>query len=183
MKVDSNLTPEEALADNPLFPCPHDILESLTVISVAYWAFDGLEHEGQLVLHKDIAEEVRVIFEVLRCLKFPIARIIPIADPRYGWSDELSMQDNNTSAWNYRTIAGTDRLSWHAYGRAIDVNPLQTPYIRGEHREPQGAVYDPQVPGTITADSPIVALFKERGFSWGGDWTTRKDYQHFEKSP
>jgi hypothetical protein len=181
MRIDSLLSSKDALQCDQASPAPRDILDALTVIEVAHWAFDGREHVGQLVLHKDIAEEIKIIFEVLRCLYFPIAQIIPISHPSFRWNDESSMTANNTSAWNYRTIAGTDNLSWHAYGRAIDINPLLNLFIQGNHTTPQGASYNPSVPGTITADSPVVALFKEHGFTWGGDWSDRKDYQHFEK--
>lgn len=181
MIIDSNLTAEEAVWDNPSLPCPIAIKKSLVCISVAYWSFDGEEHEGQLVVHKDIADDVEEIFENLKREHFSIQTVIPIADVRFAWDDERSMGANNTSAFNYRTISGTERLSWHAYGRAIDINPLQNPYIRDEIVSPQGAVYDHKCMGTITADSLVVRLFKEHGFLWGGDWHDRKDYQHFEK--
>jgi peptidoglycan LD-endopeptidase CwlK len=97
------------------------------------------------------------------------------------------MMANNTSGFNYRMIAGTERLSNHARGRAIDINPLLNPCIRGDFVQPAGAAYDPSRPGTLTTDSPVTQFLKARGWIWGGDWASGrdgkplKDYQHFEK--
>ena len=175
------LTTEEALLDNPAIPCPEDILSVQRLLEVPYYSFEGRLCIGQLVLHKDLVEDVREIFTLLAKKQFPLSSVIPIAGKQYEWDDERSMQDDNTSCFNYRTIAGTDRISWHAYGRAIDINPKRNPYIKNGVTSPKGALYDSSVPGTITSDSFVVTLFKERGFEWGGDWTDRKDYQHFEK--
>jgi peptidoglycan L-alanyl-D-glutamate endopeptidase CwlK len=100
---------------------------------------------------------------------------------KYGWSDDESMAANNSSGFNYRYIAGTDKLSQHAYGRAIDINPLFNPYIRGDVVDPPGGVYDPSRPGTLVAGDAIVQAFEARGWTWGGRWDTRKDWHHFEK--
>ena len=179
--VDSRMTEEEAFLINPLMPCPAAILTKQRVLDLRYWSFDGKMHAGQLVVDGDLADDVQKIFAELLTLRFLIAKMIPIAAPQYAWDDECSMQDDNTSAFNHRTIAGTDRLSWHAYGRAIDINPRRNPYIKDGVIAPEKAVYDPRVPGTITHNAPIVALFKKYGFVWGGEWEDRQDYQHFEK--
>ncbi|MEK7494660.1 MAG: M15 family metallopeptidase [Patescibacteria group bacterium] len=178
---DSLFTLAEALLDNPSFPCPKEIREMLVVIEVPYFSFEGTRRQGQLVVHQELAEDIKYIFKALAEKQFPLSKVIPIAGKQYEWDDERSMQDDNTSCFNYRTIAGTDRISWHAYGRAIDINPKRNPYIKNGVTSPKGALYDSSVPGTITSDSFVVTLFKERGFEWGGDWTDRKDYQHFEK--
>ena len=89
------------------------------------------------------------------------------------------MLANNTSAFNYRTIAGTTRLSNHATGRAIDINPMLNPFMRDAYVAPSGATYDTKISGTVT--EKIAEIFKSRGWSWGGDWTDRKDWQHFER--
>ena len=107
--------------------------------------------------------------------------MIPISDSQFQGSDELSMKANNTSGFNYRNISGTQKRSNHALGRAIDINPLLNPYIKDGTTQPTGAIYDSKRPGTITADSPVVIFLIERGWQWGGHWTDRKDYQHFEK--
>jgi hypothetical protein len=148
----------------------------LSLISVRYLSFDGALHEGQVVIHESLADDVHAAFEELLVYGFPIAKAIPIV--RYDWDDEASMQDNNSSGFNYRAIAGTARLSNHAFGRALDINTFLNPYVRGEYVAPKGASYDPTRPGAI---APGIALvFKSRGWAWGGDWTDRKDWQHFE---
>ena len=91
------------------------------------------------------------------------------------------MAANNTSAFNYRTIAGTVRLSNHASGRAIDINPRQNPYIKGQVVQPPGAKYEPNAEGTLTEEHPVVRAFLKLGWAWGGHWTTTQDYQHLEK--
>jgi hypothetical protein len=91
------------------------------------------------------------------------------------------MEDNNSSAFNYRNIVGGENLSQHAYGRAIDINPRQNPYIKGDIILPQNAVYATDVPGTIISDGPVVEAFVKHGWDWGGNWQRLKDWQHFEK--
>lgn len=169
------MTLGEALAGKEI---PQDIRDHLTIVTVPYVSFAEIRGEGQLVVHEALAEEVRDIFQRLFEMQFPMQKIVPIV--AYGWDDAVSMADNNTSAFNYRVIAGTNRLSHHATGRAIDINPLQNPYIGVNGiAAPPGAVYNPAQQGTITDD--VVSLFKSYGWEWGGDWSDRKDWQHFEK--
>ena len=106
----------------------------------------------------------------------------------YGGIDELSMRDNNTSAYNDRPIEGSGATSYHQLGRAIDINPLVNPYIRfsdGEVLPETARQYldrNRSVKGMINDDSPCVHVFKKYGWTWGGDWNSVKDYQHFEKN-
>lgn len=159
---------------------PQDIVRDLALVDVSYVSFDRCLHQGQLVVHRDLAQDVEEIFSELLRLQFPIAKVIPIV--QYGWDDAASMADNNCSAFNYRLIAGTNRPSWHARGRALDPNPVQNPFTKkGQPNQPAGAVYNPSVPGTIVPDGPVVRLFLERGWEWGGQWTDPIDYQHFQK--
>lgn len=156
---------------------PADIRETLVLVDIRHHSFDGLMRQGQLVVHQDLADDARSIFEILFNLQFPIAKIIPIV--AYDWSDTASMAANNTSAFNYRFIAGTEKLSQHAFGRAIDINPVQNPYIRRDGViMPANAIYDPNVAGSITPS--IADIFRSRGWEWGGDWK-HKDWQHFQK--
>ena len=181
---------EAALAQNPENPAPPETMESLEVVDIRHLGFDGRWHEGQLVVHRDAVPDVREFFALAGKLEFPIAHAIPISAPQYHWDDEVSCADNNSSAFNYRFIAGTERLSRHADGLAFDVNPLQNPYIRFDREEneisrtPRGSAYDEQAPGTLTKDHPLVVLMRERGWTWGGDWDPKEgvvDYQHFER--
>ncbi len=174
--VDSELTFEEALAGLKI---PQNIRKTLAIITVKYWGFDNKIHKGQLVINKKLSDEVKQIFNEIFHLHFPIKSVIPIV--KFGWNDEKSMLANNTSAFNYRKIKGTERLSNHAFGIAIDINPLLNPYVKKNSVEPEGASYNPKLSGTITEDSDVVKIFKSYGWNWGGDWTRGKDYQHFEK--
>jgi peptidoglycan L-alanyl-D-glutamate endopeptidase CwlK len=159
---------------------PGEILERLCLFDVRYAGFDGRLHAGQLLLHRDLAAEIGEIFALTERWRFPIASVVPIA--RYGWSDEASMAANNSSAFNYRTIAGTDRLSRHALGRAVDINPRENPAVYPDGRiAPAGAVYRPGSPGTFTDGHPAVCAFIERGWRWGGHFDDMRDYHHFEK--
>jgi hypothetical protein len=146
---------------------------------------DGLVHQGQLVLDADLVDDVQKVFALALKEKFPIRSVIPISDKRFRkdgrWDDELSMEADNTSSFNYREITGGGRMSNHAYGRAVDINTFENPYVKGDTVLPHGAHYDPKVVGTFTADSPIVREFLRLGWAWGGDWTSPIDYQHFEK--
>jgi peptidoglycan LD-endopeptidase CwlK len=173
---DCNYTLKEALEGKKI---PGDLENDLRLVDVYYYSFDKKLHKGQLVIHKDLVNDIKWIFEMLKEKKFPIARVIPVV--KYKWSDVESMKADNTSAFNFRLVANTERLSNHSTGRAIDINPLQNPQIIDGIASPEGAVYNPKAKGTISKHSIVVKLFKDRGWSWGGDWKTRTDYQHFEK--
>lgn len=169
------MTLEEALARKEI---PNEIKNNLVLTDIPYFSFDREIRNGQLVVHKEVADEVREIFKKLLEKQFPIQQIVPIV--AYNWNDSVSMSANNTSAFNYRFIHGTNRLSYHSYGRAIDINPAINPYIQNDGIiVPLGVHYDPTRPGTITAE--VASLFKSRGWEWGGDWKTEKDWQHFQK--
>ena len=150
-------------------------------LPVAYLGFDGFEHVGAIVVHRDLIEDVQDLFAEMLRRRFPLTSVIPASDPRFAWDDAKLMAANDTSGFNYRAIAGTDRLSYHAYGRAIDINPALNPYVRNGRIEPPGATYDLARPGTIGPDSFIVAFLEARGWTWGGRWTEPVDYQHFQK--
>lgn len=171
---DCAYTLDEALAGTE---APHDVYSELRLIPVMYHGFDGHEHRGQLVLHRELIDDVLSIFEELFSREFPLQSVIPIV--AFGWDDTLSMIANNSSAFNYRTISGTGRLSSHALGRAIDINPVQNPCVTEQKVAPRGATYDPGVAGTVTEE--VANLFRMRGWVWGGDWTSLRDWQHFEK--
>lgn len=103
----------------------------------------------------------------------------------YNGDDELSMEDNNTSCFNYREVPGSTHLSQHAYGRTIDINPLYNPYITEDGYMPYTAGEyidrDINTPHKIDAEDLCCKIFKKHGFVWGGDWNSVKDYQHFQK--
>jgi len=180
--VDSNITLHEALRKY----APFEIKRRQMVVDVFYYSFDDRVHKGQVVIDERLVSDIRKVFRVALRTKFPIASVIPISHDRFhkngAWnSDGQSMLSNNTSAFNYRKVTGGKQLSMHAYGFAIDINPLQNPYIKGKIVLPPGAVYEISKPGTFTYNSPIVKTFRRLGWSWGGNWRSLKDYQHFEK--
>ncbi len=158
---------------------PEDIKKNLRLVNVYYYSFDGKLHKGQLVINKNLVNDIKIVFKEIRKEKFPIAKVVPIV--AYTWSDSASMADDNTSAFNYRVIKGTDRLSNHAFGIAIDINPKLNPQITKDAILPSNGSYRTAKAGTITENSFLVRLFKKLGWSWGGDWKSSKDYQHFEK--
>ncbi len=151
--------------------------EILSAVEVDYLSPEGKMKKGVLIVHKKVAGQIRKIFRELVDSGFVIERIEPMS--KYGWSDERSMNANNTSAFNYRLVAGTRSISKHANGLALDINPLWNPFVSGKHISPKGAVYDKKRPGTIHTGSPAYKIFKKQGWKWGGEWIPYQDYQHF----
>jgi hypothetical protein len=182
--IDSDMSIEQAF-QGLSSGCPRYIKDRQRLITVKYFSFDGRIHQGQLVIDKDLIDDIEFAFEEALKEEFPIYSVIPIshADFRRNgmWNDNASMEVNNTSGFNYRKITGGQNLSLHATGRAIDINPMQNPYIRNNVILPLYSFYDPEVNGTLTNDSVIVKSLLSRGWVWGGNWTELKDYQHLEK--
>jgi hypothetical protein len=163
--------------------CPVS-LGRLAYLQVAFWGFDGTVHKGELIVDALLAEEVLEIFKELFDAKFPIEKMRLVDD--YAASDEKSMEDNNTSAFNCRWVHGRKNIfSKHSYGRAIDINPLINPYVSKKEVVPKrGMVYTDRrktAKGMIRSDDACVRAFTRRGWIWGGNWRSIKDYQHFEK--
>ncbi len=157
---------------------------ALRRVDIDYIGFDGRTHRGELIVHQDVVADVTTIFARLRRLRFPIATMRTV-DTYPGADDESSMDDNNTSAFNCRRIPGTDRWAQHAYGRAVDVNPLLNPFVdrRGAFQPRTAAPYLDRArtdPGLLHAGDPAVRAFTDQGWHWGGYWRTPIDYQHFE---
>ena len=147
--------------------------------------FDGQTHRGELIVHEDLVAEVMAIFEQLHQLRYPIEKLRTV-DHYPAADDELSMEDNNSSAFNCRDIPGTGRWSEHAYGRAIDLNPLLNPYIHrtGAFEPKNAAPYldrNRNDPGLLRDGDPAIRVFTDRGWGWGGYWRRSRDYQHFER--
>ena len=155
-------------------------------VTVPYWGFDGHAHRGSLIVNASVAAEVGSAFAHLYRVRFPIRRMTPISV--YGGSDERSMAADNTSAFNcrYAVAAGPKRWSAHAYGEAVDVNPVENPYYEGGRWRPAaGARYADRArarPGMARAGGALVAAFAAVGWQWGGRWAGTPDYQHFSKT-
>jgi hypothetical protein len=154
-------------------------------VSVDHIGFDGQTHRGELIVHEDVAPEVVAIFDQLYRLRFPIEKIRTV-DRYAAADDELSMEDDNTSAFNCRGIPGSDHWSQHAYGRAVDLNPLLNPciYSSGAFEPHNAAAYLDRRradPGLLHDGDAAERVFTDRGWRWGGSWTSPVDYQHFER--
>lgn len=162
--------------------------EDLRYVKVLHYNFDGILQEGELICNQAIAQDMVEIFYELYLANYQIAKMVLI--DAYGADDNLSMEDNNTSAFNYRVVSGTSRLSKHAYGLAIDINPMQNPFVDINE---DGSLYSSPAGSEIYADRTITfdhkideqdlcyQLFTEHGFIWGGHWKSYQDYQHFQK--
>ena len=159
---------------------PDSIVSQMTLLNVEYFGFDSLIHQGQIIIHHTVADEISLIFKELLIEKFPIEKVIPAV--YYNWDDDLSMQDNNTSSFNYRLVANSSKLSSHALGLAVDINPRMNPYIdRYGNTFPSNGTYNISHQGTITDSSQCFKIFRKYGWKWGGHWRYSKDYQHFSK--
>jgi peptidoglycan L-alanyl-D-glutamate endopeptidase CwlK len=175
--IDSKMSIAEAIDGTK---APEHVIRELCLVDVPYYSFDGEVHQGQLLVHQSVRQEIEEIFALIRGERFPIARVIPIV--HYGWSDNASMAANNTSAFNYRQVAGTRRLSRHATGHAVDINPIQNPVIYQDGRiSPKGALYQPGIAGTLSEDSSVVRAFIDRGWCWGRHFKSMMDHHHFQK--
>jgi len=171
---------------------PDITLDDLRHVKVKYYNYKGREKDGELIVNKLIARDITEIFYELYEMEYPI-RSMKLID-EYDADDNKSMEADNTSCFNYRKIAGSSNLSMHALGLAIDINPKINPCVGGAHGilpangEPYRQRDVKKCKGTyknnmIHKNDKIYKLFKEHGFSWGGDWKNMKDYQHFYKVP
>lgn len=161
--------------------------EELRYVHILHKTLSDETLEGELVCNKAIADNLIDIFRQLYDASYPIEKVRLIDE--YDADDESSMADNNTSCFNYRLVSGTNKLSKHGAGMAVDINPLYNPYIHtinGQKLiEPANssdyADRDGDYPYKITHDDLAYELFTSHGFTWGGDWKNSKDYQHFQK--
>lgn len=150
----------------------------LRAVRVTYWGFDGKVHDGSIVVARRVAHQIVTVFRKLWAARFPIRRLRPVS--AYGGSDDRSMAADNTSGFNCRLVGGTSRWSQHAYGEAIDVNPVENPYVQGARVSPAAgrAFVDRSRyrEGMATRDGVLVRAFASVGWRWGAAFG---DYQHF----
>ena len=160
-------------------------LRDLRVVTATHRGFDERDLTGRLIVHRDVAAQILGVLRRLHADGFPIRRMVPI--DAYGGSDFRSIEADNTSAFNCRFVDGTSRYSEHAYGRAIDVNPIENPYVTrsGTTSHPASRRYvrrTPFRPGMAVEGRALVRAFDAIGWGWGGRWSGVKDYQHFSAS-
>lgn len=161
--------------------CPVRI-RKLRLIHLRHWGFDRRVRRGELVVHRRFAGRIVRVFRRLFEARFPIRRMRLV--DHYGADDLRSMKADNTSAFNCRWRAGSPGVwSQHAYGRAIDVNPVENPFVVGNHvSPPKGRRFvdrSKRRRGMIHRHDVVVRSFRSIGWEWGGTWRTTKDYQHF----
>ena len=169
---------------------PDITFEELRYLHILHYNFDGESTEGELICNESIAEDLAEIFYELYRNEYQLEKVLLIDE--YNGDDDASMEDNNTSCFNYRTIGESNNLSKHAYGLAVDINPLYNPYITytGDGQENIAPVSaqpyadrSASFPYKINTEDLCYKLFIQHGFTWGGNWNNSKDYQHFQKSP
>jgi D-alanyl-D-alanine carboxypeptidase len=152
-------------------------------IRLTFWGFDGRAHQGRLVVNRDVVADVVTVLARLYAARFPLRRLRPI--DAYGGNDERSLAADNTAGFNcrYAIAPGPHRWSVHAYGKAIDVNPVENPYLEGKRVHPRaGRAYLDRSRvrrGMAVANGVLVHAFASVGWKWGGRWTASPDYQHF----
>lgn len=156
--------------------------DELRYLQLLYWGTDNAAHKGEMIVNAEIADKVVDVFYDLYKAKYPIESVQLVED--YGGNDEVSMGKNNTSCFNGRKVKGSEEWSDHAYGMAIDLNPLYNPYVGSD-----GSVY-PVIATEYTDRNKVFRMkidendfayitFTKYGFTWGGHWEENKDYQHF----
>jgi hypothetical protein len=164
--------------------CPVGPVE-LRLLGLDYWGFDGRVHRGELIVHRDHARRMLGVFGKLFAARYPIQRLRLV--DAYRADDDRSMAANNTSGFNCRRVSGSSSWSEHAFGRAIDLNPLRNPYVTrgGRVSPPAGRPYANRAlhaAGMIHAGDTVVRAFAAAGWRWGGAWSGSRDYQHFSST-
>ncbi len=164
-------------------------LKDLRYLRIKHINFNGEEKMGEIIVYKEVSVEVTEIFEALYKIGYPIKKMRLVSD--YQGSDWESIESDNTSAFNCRAATGSKKWSKHSYGKAIDINPIENPYIsrKGYISHKASAPYRNRAHQKTTyADKAVllkgdkaVLIFKHYGWQWGGDWSGVKDYQHFSK--
>lgn len=158
----------------------------LLIVKIEHINFVSEVDSGELVVHNELAEAVTSVFRELLKMRFPIEKVISLE--MYNGDDVASMEDNNSSCFNGRRIMNIDRWSSHAYGAAIDINPVQNPYMQLNEKESSIKVYPAEGITHVNRNArkpgmteEIVELFADHGFSeWGGNWELKPDYHHFQ---
>ena len=155
----------------------------LRLLTMRYWGFDGVSHTGTMVVNSSVSSAVVRVFGTLYAQRFPIRQMQP--EDVYGGKDPVSMDADNTSGFNCRVAVAPGPPTWsvHAYGEAIDVNPVENPYVEGgQVQPPMGTPYLDRSNvrrGMAEPGGELVAAFAAVGWQWGGRWSASPDYQHF----
>lgn len=186
--ISQNLKNEMIKNKNYYNGCPIKI-EDLRIVNVKYYDFEKQIKHGDLIVHKDVSNDVIKIFDELFAIKYPIKQIIPIHN--FNSSDFASIEADNTSAFNCRYATGESSWSKHAYGKAIDINPIENPYVfRSGNTSHKNSVFflkrvhdknRKNDQAVLVNGDEAIKIFAKYGWGWGGRWSGAKDYQHFYK--
>jgi len=159
-------------------------LNQLRAVTATHHDFAGNDRTGTLIVNEDAATATAAALRKMYAAGIPIRKMRPIE--AYGGDDWKSIEDDNTSAFNCRNATGSSRWSNHAYGRAIDINPIENPYVTSggsvAHTASVKYIARTAGPGIATPGSPLVKVFTDLGWGWGGTWSGTKDYQHFSST-
>jgi peptidoglycan L-alanyl-D-glutamate endopeptidase CwlK len=202
--IDSDLSLSDAFRNIPQ-DCPDFLIAAQELLRVFYFSDDHKLHVGQVLIHHALENEVRELFDqVILKYRIPIGSVIPIADKAFNWDDYQSMKKNNGSAFNFRQVINSDgtknRLSLHAFGLALDLNPCKNPcygepvtnlpgFLGKDCADgygrfiPANGNYDLAKPGTFHDRHPVVVFLEAHDWKWGGKWGVPKDLHHFQKIP
>jgi len=164
-------------------------LDDLRYLRLKYLDFDGQTHIGEMIVHKEVADEVIQIFKELYDIGYPIHKMKLVS--YYKANDWQSIEADNTSAFNCRSATGSKKWSKHSYGKAIDINPIENPYISRsgrishkaslKYRKRMHKEHSYEDRAVLLKQDKATQIFKKYGWKWGGDWSGVKDYQHFSK--
>lgn len=164
-------------------------MEDLRYLRIKYFGFDKQRHMGEMIVHREVAGEVQDIFEALYTMKYPIYKMKLVSS--YQGNDWQSIESGNTSAFNCRNATGSKKWSKHSYGKAIDLNPIENPYIsRNGHISHKASLkyrkrfhYKNSIAdkAVLVKGDKAIKIFKQYAWKWGGEWSGVKDYQHFSK--
>ena len=162
-------------------------LKVLRYVRIPHWNFNGKTELGEMIVNTKVVKDVKAIFAELYKRKYPIAsmRLVDEYHKNGAYADDwTSIEANNTSAFNCRAVTGGTGWSKHSFGRAIDINPIQNPYILNgsvSHKASEQYIARKKGPGVLIAGDAFVRAFTSRGWGWGGDWANPTDLQHFYK--
>ena len=163
--------------------CPVAV-KDLALLNFLFLDFEGLVKEGNMVVNQHIVDPLSAVLKDAYAMEFPLHTAIPLDHHDFEGDDYASMEANNSSCFNHRVVAGTENLSMHSYGLAVDINPMMNPYLAldGNWYPRSGHAYIHRFDvsrGMLCVEHPLVESFKEHGFLWGGEWEERPDYHHF----
>ena len=155
---------------------PQEIIENISLVKVDYRGFNAEIYHGQIIIHNDLVSSIKKIFKrILLETDFPMTSVFPISMFNRHTSSIL----NNCGAFDWRFVMDNNELSDHSFGAAIDINPILNPWVRKGKNNSPNFPYDPSKRGTLHANSDVVKIFKEEGWTWGGDLKRSKDWMHF----